>query len=138
MANNDVCKRWSVRIGVVLGVIALISPGMAVLKDQWQIRADLDVMKDDLDSLNNRVKDLSPQVELMKKDLNVLTEQVSNIGPQVADIHQKMIKEGWEGYSAWRWQLDMNRIYCRRLGLGRDEYPEPPAFLKERPGYNGP
>jgi hypothetical protein len=78
------------------------------------------------------------QITDLQEDVDSLQDNVKNIGMLVAEIHARMGTEGWESYSGWRWQINMDRIFCRELNLEPGDYPEPPAFLKEQPEYNGP
>ena len=113
MANNN---GWKGVLWKVVGVVAAFLV-VGVLSTGWQLYHDVTEIKRDVDSLK---------------------VSMAAVGHQVGEMHARMSNEGWEGYSAWQWELEMHRIYCQKLGLEPGEYPEPPQFLRERPGYNGP
>jgi hypothetical protein len=109
---------------VIVIVLGVLTAAWTMFTERGQIQQQIGALQRDVNSLGSKVSSLQ--------------ENVKNIGTLVAEIHARMGTEGWESYSGWRWQIDMDRIFCRELNLEPGDYPEPPAFLRERPGYNGP
>jgi len=71
--------------------------------------------------------------KMQSNDMRHIELSLDSIGEQLLRIDQLQRDNSWGTYSAWGYQLEVNRLLMNKVGVPLEERPEPPKHLKERP-----
>ena len=62
-----------------------------------------------------------------------IEERIQGLSRNLVGLENKSRDEGWEDYSAWHYQLQVNEVILEALNIPKTLRPVPPEYLRERP-----
>lgn len=80
-----------------------------------------------------QLQEARTDIEILKSDVMYVQEKVENMAPMIVDLHTALKEGNIYDYSAWKYQLNVNKRLFTAVHIPEADRPDPPDHLRRLP-----